>query len=189
MRRKTHIVIGLLLLTMIATACEKKQGEIQETTQGKVTTETTEEETTGADNADEDKYTADMGNAWKYAYSDGQYNYYYMNVTEDVHDSNIILSITEDETLKGADGKTLENSLIKQYEAEEIDTLVTLVNDYQVVYLEMEAADGDVEAKVGQYIILGKNRGIIISVYAEKNKFNTAKENAEKVVETIKIND
>ena len=128
-----------------------------------------------------------MGKRWKYAYKDQSYIYYYMMNTDEIQDSNVILNITTDESLKGINPEKLEETLKETYKDKDIVTRIEKINECSILILEMEENDGSTIANVGQYIIFGEDKGIVFSLYAENSKFDMAKEQVENALDSIKF--
>lgn len=131
-------------------------------------------------------YKFDVSSNWKLAYADTDYIYYYMMETADTYDSNVVLSVTSDESLASAELSELEKSLRKQYgDKVLIEKGTTKENGENMIYVELEQMNGDVKAHIGQYIVVGEKKAVIFSVYSEESKFETAKKYAGYVVNTI----
>lgn len=131
-------------------------------------------------------YKFDVSSNWKLAYADTDYIYYYMMETADTYDSNVVLSVTSDESLASAELSELEKSLKKQYgDKALIEKGTTKENGENMIYVELEQMNGGVKARIGQYIVVGEKKAVIFSVYSEDSKFETAKKYAGYVVNTI----
>lgn len=131
-------------------------------------------------------YKFDVSSNWKLAYADTDYLYYYMMDTSDTYDSNVVLSVTSDKSLASAELSELEKSLRKQYgDKIHIEKGTTKENGEKMLYLEMEQMNGDIKSRIGQYIVVGKKKAVIFSVYSEEGKFETAKKYTGYVVNTI----
>lgn len=131
-------------------------------------------------------YKFDVGANWKLAYADTDYLYYYMMENADTYDSNVVLSVTSDTSLAAVKLSELEQSLKKQYgDKAVIEKGATKENGESMIYIELEQMNGDVKARIGQYIVVGKEKAVIFSVYSEESKFETAKKYAGYVVNTI----
>lgn len=149
------------------------------------------EETSSSDGSEEDTeivlgYKFDVSSNWKLAYADTDYLYYYMMETSDTYDSNVVLSVTSDKSLASAKLSEVEKSLRKQYgDKMHIEKGTTKENGENMLYLELEQMNGDVKARIGQYIVVGEKKSVIFSVYSEEDKFETAKKYAGYVVNTI----
>lgn len=148
-----------------------------------------EKESTGTDSSedpDDDKgYKFQLGSNWDYAYSDTEYDFYYLK-TQDGHDANTILSITEDKSLSGVDIRDLEDVIKDSYGKDtKIETGETKENGFDMLYMEMAQKNGDQTAILGQYIVLGDEKAVIFSTYAVEDKYEDAKNKTEKVVNSI----
>lgn len=131
-------------------------------------------------------YKFDVSSNWKLAYADTDYLYYYMMETSDTYDSNVVLSVTSDKSLASAKLSEVEKSLRKQYgDKIHIEKGTTKENGENMLYLELEQMNGDVKARIGQYIVIGEKKAVIFSVYSEEDKFETAKKYAGYVVNTV----
>ena len=131
-------------------------------------------------------YKFDVSSNWKLAYADTSYIYYYMMETSETYDSNVVLSVTSDEGLAGVDIEELEKSFKNQYgENAIIEKGTTKENGEKMIYVEVEQMNGDIKARIGQYVVVGEKKAVIFSVYSEDSKFETAKKYAGYVVNTI----
>lgn len=131
-------------------------------------------------------YKFDVSSNWKLAYADTDYLYYYMTETSDTYDSNVVLSVTSDKSLASAKLSEIEKSLKKKYgDKLHIEKGTTKENGENMLYLELEQMNGDVRARIGQYIVVGEKKAVIFSVYSEEDKFETAKKYAGYVVNTV----
>lgn len=191
MRKKIAVLSRFVMVVIIAsmfwlTACgNSDEEETKETT--KTEQESTEENEKGEDTDIAKEFGIEVGENWKYAYNDGTYQFYYLNVSEEVYDRNVVLSIVGDDNLKGVDPDNLKKSLQNQNGEAKVEISEDTVGGNSVVYMEMEESEGDIKACIGQYIVLGEQESLIFSVYAEENKFETARKNTRAVVDTIKI--
>lgn len=149
------------------------------------------EEETSEDNSEESTeivlgYKFDVSSNWKLAYADTDYLYYYMMETSDTYDSNVVLSVTSDESLAKVELSELEKSLKNQYgDKVLIEKGTTKENGESMLYVEIEQMNGDIKARIGQYIVVGSKKAVIFSLYSEDSKFDTAKKYAGYVVNTI----
>ena len=201
------IFISMALTFMIAGCGKSDEKESKPTESESGITDVSEENTSdnneenSSDNSSEDTssndsseesteivlgYKFDVSSNWKLAYADTDYLYYYMMETADTYDSNVVLSVTSDKGLAAVDLSELEKSLKKQYgDKTYTEKGVTKENGESMLYVEMEQMNGDVKARVGQYIVAGKKKAVIFSIYSEESKFETAKKYAGYVVNTI----
>lgn len=194
MRKSVSITINIAFVMMLSvlmfTGCGGSGNEGgSDTGNGEEITEAAEEESSDSSDGttniiDED---IDVGNNWKYAYNDGTYIFYYQNISEDVCDSNVVLSIAKDDNLKGVDAEDLVESLQKQSSDAKVNMSEDTAGGNKVVYMEFEEINGETKAYVGQYIVLGNKKGLIFSVYAEESKFESARKNTREVIDTLKI--
>lgn len=176
--------------------CETSETKVNESEGG--SSETVENESTGEgsetsdSNTDSSKseivlgYNFDVSSNWKLAYADTSYIYYYMMETPETYDSNVVLSVTSDEGLAGVDIDDLEESFKNQYgENAVIEMGTTKENGEKMIYVEVEQMNGDIKARIGQFVVVGEKKAVIFSVYSEESKFETAKKYAGYVVNTI----
>ena len=183
--RKKITTIVMLVAFAVCILCSCKGDDEQKETATTAEEATSESGNIPSETTEQGKnYTFDIGEWWRYAYEDEQYKFFYMNESEEIYDSNVILSVTEDESLKKADTEVLKNSLKTQY-GENIKLENGKINGCKYVYVELEQENGDEKAYIGQYIIIGNEEAVIFSVYAQESKFEAAVANAKKVVETI----
>lgn len=182
------LMITLLIISaFMLCACEKNEDDNEVTDE--ILSDTASHENNDEDNTTEEEknFGIDVGENWKYAYNDGTYVFYYLNVSYEIYDTNIVMSITKDDNLKGVDVDKLKESL----EMENTDASVSISDDTEgknkVVYMQTEEKNGEEEAVIGQYIVIGEKETLIFSVYAEKGKFETAREKTRLVVDNVSI--
>ena len=203
----------LMALMLISTACGSSEGKDSKPSEGEAgMTESPTKETSNDNNADNNNesgsnngseeagsnesseesteivlgYKFDVSSNWKLAYADTDYLYYYMMENSDTYDSNVVLSVTSDKSLASVELSKLESSLKKQYgDKALIEKGSTKENGESMLYVEMEQMNGDVKARIGQYIVIGEKKAVIFSVYSEESKFETAKKYTGYVVNTI----
>ncbi len=189
MKKRVLILTVVCFFLFIIVGCSK-EGETkpeEETNQEDNSGETEGEIETCENEYQGNGFSIDMGERWKYAYNDQSYIYYYMISEDEVQDSNVILNITTDDSLKEIDPEKLAEALKETYKDKDIVTRIDKINGYNILIVEMEENDGDMIANVGQYIVLGKDKGIVFSLYAENSKFAMAKEHVETALGSIKM--
>lgn len=183
MKKKVTVFAIMMAVVCAFSACSSGDDGDEGSTTVNVQESLSGEEETSENVQNEKGYSFDTGEWWRYAYDDEQYVFYYMNETAEVYDTNVILSITDDENLKGVSAKALKNTLEEQYgEAAKLEK--GKINGCEYVYMETEQAEGNQKAYVGQYILIGNETSVIFSVYAHEDKFRTALEKTENVLET-----
>lgn len=185
-RIKTALVCVLAVATLLSlSACGGDEGAAEEN--GGDTSETVSESASEDDGRQQKKgYTYNIGTGWREAYSEEGYEFYYMNISEAEYDSNVVMSVTDDESLGGADIDSLKERLREQY-GESAKLEVEKIGKYDTLYIETKEKTEMSTAYLGQYVVLGEERAVIFSVYAKEASFPVAKEKTKNVVGTVKF--
>lgn len=176
----------VVFMMFCVVACGNTNDKDEEnTTVEKATVGEDKENATGEEETKE--YTLDIGSDWKYAYSGQGYDYYYMKLSEDVHDSNTVLTVYEEKSFAGKDLDLVKESTEKMY-GDTATVEIKKIGNKEVICAKIKYSEEENVAYVTQYVVVGKKTAVVVSVYASEEKYDLACENASEVIGTMTVN-
>lgn len=195
--KKRITILGIALgMGMALCACsqndEKKEenSSVQEQSENEETKETGESQSAQVNESDTTNEANNKvkieSSDWSYAYSSEGFDYYYMALSENTHDSNVVLSIGYDDSIKGKKAEDIKANLEESYkDTEGVDVTIEKFGKTEAVCVELEHSEGETKSYVCMYAIVGEDKATVISVYSVENKYDMAKERTEELVSVI----